>query len=230
MSCARSASVDGNGTYPERHGTPRILNRGKQGQSKVDILPPADTAIECTWSELISDKMLRMNRDGPCWHPERELNWDTNVATFDGEVAKMFFDEKSTGEMHGFIEREARNPNYDCRLFIPIALAFRPCEPEMGGRNSTDSDYRVLPGTETIDGKTCVVLTGGPRGLFGETLWLDPDGDFLPPRIQEGGPNDRTFDISYQKDHAYARSPWNGRISTFGGNEPPTYSAGQTPR
>ncbi len=194
---------------------PRILNRGKQGRTQVDILPPTDTAIECTWSELISGTMLRMNRDGPYWHPERQLNWDTGVATFDGEVAKMFFDEKSTGEMHGFIDREARNPNYDCSLFVPIAFAFRPSEPNMGGRNP--ADYRVMPDTETIDGKACVVLTGGPRGPFGATLWLDPQRDYIPLRFQERGPNDRTFEISYQKDHVYGWVPLEWTYIDVGG-------------
>jgi hypothetical protein len=177
--------------------------------------PPADTVVECTETELISGDMLRMNREGHYWHMERELNWDAKVATFDGKLAKMFYDEKSTGEMIGFIENRARNPESDCYLYAPVAIAFRPCESELGGHDLTG--YTVRPGTETIDGRTCVVVTPGPCDDGSKTLWLDLERDFLPLRIQDRGPNGSTLEISYQKDKAHGWVPLEWTWISVGG-------------
>ena len=111
------------GTTPPLHmfaGTQK-----KSTGATLEPLPRSDTSVEHTWTVLLSGKMLRMTRQGSYWHSGRgEVEQDTHVANSDGQVAQMFFDEtRSTGELTGFIEKEARNPECDCPYCLPIALA-----------------------------------------------------------------------------------------------------------
>ena len=81
--------------------------------------PPTDVSLDCTQTVLINDDMLRIDREGSYWHPHRGLQQDFKVDTFDGEVSKTFYDERSIHELHGFIEMQARNHEYDCYLYGP---------------------------------------------------------------------------------------------------------------
>ncbi len=186
--------------------------KGRSPAATREPMPPTDLSLERSRTVLLNGRMLRMNREGPYWHSGRaEVDQDAYVSTYDGEVAKSFFDEKSIGELIGFIEVQARNQDFDNRNLLPMALAFRPCDPDMGGRDLAGST--VSPGMETIAGRPCVVITGNPARSSYESLWLDPHRDFVVLRIQDesgnGGRID-TFDISYQKDpsHGWVPSEW----------------------
>ena len=82
---------------------------------------------------------------------------------------------------------------------MPVLMTCRPCDPDMGGRDLRR--YKVKPGTESVNGRTCVVLTG-PHD---ETLWLDVDRGFLVVKVTFG--YDDTMDISYHDDPAFGWLP-----------------------
>ena len=161
--------------------------------------PPTDVSLDCTQTVLVNGDMLRIDREGTYWHPHRGLQQDFKVDTFDGEVSKTFYDERTTHELDGFIQREARNHEYDCYLYWPIALAFRPCDPDMGGLNL--KLCKINPSLETVDGRTCVVLVASNR-----TLWLDPLRDF---NVLKLGDEARSWscNISYQEDRSHVWVP-----------------------
>jgi len=183
--------------------------------SSLEWLPHTDTSVECCWTLLLSGKMLRMTREGSYWHSHRAaVLQDRYDTTFDGEVARSFFDETtSIGQLKGFIEKDARNPEFSIRTYLPMALAFRPCDLDMGGLDL--KHYMVNATMDTIDGRACVVLSPDPPSLHGEgkTLWLDPQRDFLVVRSQDvtrNRGNITIFDISYKKDqlHGWVPSEW----------------------
>ncbi len=185
--------------------------------AKREPLPRTDISVECARTVLLSGRMLRMNREGSYWHPARaEVEEHKYISSFDGEVAKCFYDEKSIGELGGFILKDARNQDFDNYHYLPIALAFRPCDLDMGGRDL--AKYTVNPGMQTIDGRAYVVITGNPRQSSYETLWLDPQRDFLVVRARDESGNSTTFDISYQKDSSFGWVPSEWKWIARGGN------------
>jgi len=185
-------------------------------------LPLADTRLECSVTYILSRSMLRINRDGSYWqtvHGRVEQNRYVN--TFDGEVSKEFFDERTTDELHGFIWKDNRNKQANNPTYLPMALAFRPCDIDMGGLHL--EDYRVSPSVETINGCACVVLSPKTPGDAGEgrTIWLDPNRGFLALRTQDVAIKRgriTTYDISYEKDHSHRWVPSQWKSVATGGH------------
>ncbi|MCX7428933.1 MAG: hypothetical protein NTW96_25310 [Planctomycetia bacterium] len=196
---------------------------GKVDVAKLERLPATDVSVECTRTVIFNGTMLRMDCEGSYWNPIRaEIAQDPIVNTFDGEVGKNLFDyRKSTGEILGAIDKEARNLQCRSPVFLVLALAYRPCDLDMGGLNL--KKYTVSPNMDTIDDRTCVVLSPNPPSPHGEgrTLWLDPHRDLLVVRLQTAMRDKArvtTYDISYQKDpsHGWVPSEWKW-IATGGG-------------
>ena len=183
------------GTMPPPR--PEFFGQDEASRStKIEAQPPTDVSLDCTQTVLVNGDMLRIDREGAYWHSQRGLQQDLMVSTFDGAVSKMFFDERTTRELHGFIEREPRNLDYDSYTYGPIALAFRPCDPDMGGLKL--KLCRINPSLETVDGRPCVVLQS-PR----MTLWLDPRRDFVVAKLQYGEGTGMSCDISYKEDESH---------------------------
>jgi beta-lactamase regulating signal transducer with metallopeptidase domain len=171
--------------------------------TKREPLPPVDVSLECSQAVFVNGKMMRMDYEGDYWHPARgDLEQHFKVCTTDGEVAKMFFDERTTHELHGFIDKGALNTECDAYSYRPIALAFRPCDRDMGGmavKNGT-----IESGLEDVDGRACVVLS-----FASTTLWLDPLRDFVVVRMrdEQNERTHRTWDISYREDPSHVWVP-----------------------
>lgn len=185
-------------------------------------LPKQDLTYRRTGSLSCKDGMMRYVQKGPSWHPplgrlvEREYD-----VTFDGESSHTLFSGNRPGKNvpHvGFIE-EARQATRD-RALSPFVMAFRPCDPAVGGINI--SKY-ALKSAEVLndEGVPCVVISSIDEGDYHRTLWLAKGREYVVVRIdvtRKGRPITVT-DVSYTCDATHGWVPCAWRFVSQAGSD-----------
>jgi hypothetical protein len=150
--------------------------------------PPKDTELKVTRSFAADgEKAAFVGDSWAYWQQKKEFTPYKETIRFDGVAAQFFEPDPKTGWQRVSIETDKERAAGWLRYVPhePLLLVYRPLGEHVltGGLEN----YQLSGRTEQIRGATCVELVRKDAAKYGsvDSLWCDPDREFLPIRHTE---------------------------------------------
>lgn len=146
-----------------RRGRIPALRGGGMGPSG-DPVPATDSTFEYKCSLAFDGELMRYECDGPVWFDiTNKFEPHLHVDVWDGKAGKVFHRSpgRPTGQIYD-LSMELTQPS----LWAP-RTCFRMLHPQWA--NLEIDKFVLLPSTEMIDGRECLILETAPVHLTGKT-------------------------------------------------------------
>lgn len=97
---------------------------------------------------------------------------------------------------------------------LPLLMIYRPFHPAVGVFENFAARFRIVAGKHLVHGRQCILLQDEPRPMSGirYSLYVDPQRDFLPIRLDYAAKLGRTHRIDFleyeQRDEGWVLVRW----------------------
>lgn len=186
-------------------GSKGRLLRPRGEQDNNGLFPPQDLSYRVVHVLTFDGAKVRYTQEGKTWHPvEGKLADESYVTTFDGTIAKTYRPRGAQGVPRGTIAEATTISDTTAVSLSPFFIVYRSMESGMVLPFSV-LDLEKTEETALINERNCTALRTKPRSgnaAIVDTLWVDPERDFLITRYTTSADGKVNFqiDFAYEAD------------------------------